>query len=61
MRFNSRPDVSVPEKSSLLERERERDREVSVYVVLVHTVGTEKKKMAAPIAFTRTASLVGAC
>jgi hypothetical protein len=32
-----------------------------VYVVLVHTVGTEKKKMAVPIAFTRTGSLVGAC
>jgi hypothetical protein len=64
MRFNSRTDVSVREQSSLIrarEREREREREVCVYVVLVHTVGTEKKKMAVPIAFTRTASLVGAC
>jgi hypothetical protein len=60
MEFNSRTDVSVLEQSSLI-REREREREVCVYVVLVHTVGTEKKKMAVQIAFTRTASLVGAC
>jgi hypothetical protein len=59
MEFNSRTDVSVREQSSLI-REREK-RDVCVYVVLVHTVGTEKKKMAVPIAFTRTASLVGAC
>lgn len=42
--WNSTPELMFLSRNSQVLLEREREREVCVYVVLVHTVGTEKEK-----------------